>query len=122
VLGKDGRESAVARAASFEDPTMAKELKGRRIAILATDGFEQAELETPRIALFEAGAAVDVIAPKTGRIQGMRHHEKGDAIVVDKSLDRRKPPTMKRSSCPAGSRIRMRCAWNRRRSPSFVIS
>lgn len=48
-----------------------------RVAILATDGFEQVELPEPRRALMEAGATVDVIAPHGGSIQGMQHHDKG---------------------------------------------
>ena len=70
---------------------MTDELKGRRIAILATDGFEQSELEVPRKALLEAGAQVDVIALKPGRIQGMKHHDKGDTIAVDKVLSDVRP-------------------------------
>jgi protease I len=63
-------------------------LKGKRVAILATDGFEQSELETPRRELRKAGAAVDVVAPKAGRIQGFEHHEKGRPVDVDLALDR----------------------------------
>jgi protease I len=66
---------------------MANELAGKRIAILATDGFEQAELTEPRKALLAAGARVDIVAPQLGRIQGMQHHDKGDRIMVDKQLD-----------------------------------
>ena len=66
---------------------MANELAGKRVAILATDGFEQAELTEPRKALLTAGAQVDIVAPERGRIQGMRHHDKGDRVMVDKQLD-----------------------------------
>ena len=47
-----------------------KKLSHMRVAILASDGFEQAELEKPRKALEEAGAKTFVIAPKSGKIQG----------------------------------------------------
>jgi protease I len=66
---------------------MSQELSGKKIAVLATDGFEQTELTLPRRALMAAGASVDVIAPHGGTIQGMRHHEKGEAVKVDKTLD-----------------------------------
>ena len=66
---------------------MADELRGRRFAIVATDGFEQSELEQPREALLRAGASVDVIAPKAGPIQGMKHHDKGDEVAVDRRID-----------------------------------
>ncbi len=65
---------------------MAGSLSGRRVAILATDGFEQTELEQPRQALVTAGATVDLISPKGGEIQGMHHHEKGDRLKVDRKL------------------------------------
>jgi protease I len=66
---------------------LAQELAGKTIAILATDGFEQVELTEPRRALMEAGATVHVVAPHGGSIQGMQHHDKGDSVSVDKTLD-----------------------------------
>ena len=66
---------------------MAQPLSGKTVAILATDGFEQSELEMPKSALENAGAEVDVIAPKSGEIQGLKHMEKGDAVRVDHTLD-----------------------------------
>ena len=65
---------------------MANELTGRKVAILATDGFEQVELTEPRRALLEAGAEVQVVAPEPGRIQGWQHHDKGDSVAVDRPL------------------------------------
>lgn len=65
---------------------MSEQLKGRSIAIMATDGFEQAELETPRDTLREAGAKVDVIAPAKEPIQGMQHFEKGRKADVDMTI------------------------------------
>ncbi len=70
---------------------MAQKLEDKRIAVMATDGFEQAELTEPMKALRAAGALAEVVAPKPGRIQGMQHHEKGDRIVVDRTLDEAKP-------------------------------
>src|SRR5579872_2664065 len=53
-----------------EDRTMpGTNLRGKRIAILATDGFEQAELLEPRKALDEAGATTMVVSPKNGKIK-----------------------------------------------------
>ena len=65
----------------------ASPLSGVRVAILATDGFEQAELVSPKEALELAGARVDVVSDKTDRIQGYRHVEKADAIHVDKTFE-----------------------------------
>jgi len=57
-------------------------LAGKRIAILATDGFEQSELIEPRNALAAAGAKVDIVSLRPGSILGMKHKEKGDEVEV----------------------------------------
>jgi protease I len=61
-------------------------LEGKKVAVLATDGFEQVELEKPVAALRAVGAQVEVIAPKDGEIQGFNHHDKGDKVRVDRAL------------------------------------
>jgi protease I len=66
---------------------MSGQLGGIRVAILATDGFEQSELLEPRRALNEAGAATQVISPKPGVIKGWNHKEWGQSVVVDETLD-----------------------------------
>ena len=66
---------------------MANELNDIRVAILATDGFEQVELTEPLKALRQAGARVEVVSPKAGGIQGYHHHEKGDTVPVDRTLE-----------------------------------
>ena len=50
---------------------MADELRDRRIAILATDGVEQVELEQPRQAVQDAGAQADLVSLEDGEIQAM---------------------------------------------------
>jgi protease I len=70
---------------------MASNLKGKRIAILATDGFEQSELLEPRKALDEAGARTEVIAPKDGKIKGWNMKEWGESVKVDKTLEDANP-------------------------------
>ena len=65
---------------------MAQTLSGKTIAILATDGFEQAELTEPKRLLEEAGARVDVIAPKAGSIRGWDKKDWGKDVAVDKAL------------------------------------
>lgn len=69
---------------------MAGNLAGKRVAILATDGFEQVELTEPRKALDEAAATTHVIAPKSGKIKGWKTKEWGDTVDVDKTLDQAK--------------------------------
>ncbi len=65
---------------------MTQSLNGKTVAILATNGFEQAELDAPKAALEKAGATVEVIAPKAGEIQGLQHMEKGNKVRVDHTL------------------------------------
>src|SRR5262245_66669866 len=67
---------------------MAQDLRGKTIAVLATDGVEQVELTEPMKALKSAGAEVRVIEPKAGTIQGFKHHDKADRIAVDLTLDK----------------------------------
>lgn len=77
-------------------------LQGRKIAILATDGFEQSELTQPLAALKEAGAQAYVIAPKSGEIQGMQHAEKGVKVHVDKALGQANPEDYDALMLPGG--------------------
>ena len=58
----------------------------KRIAILATDGFEQSELTGPRDGLKQAGFDVHVVSPKGGEIKGWQHDHWGDAVPVDLEL------------------------------------
>jgi len=62
-------------------------LKGKRIAILATNGFEQSELEKPRQALEDAGAETVVVSLEKGKIRGWEMKEWGREVSVDESLD-----------------------------------
>ena len=61
-------------------------LAGKRVAVLAADGFEQAELEAAVAALKAAGAAVAIVALRPGRIRGMNLHQSGDLVKVDKTV------------------------------------
>ncbi len=65
---------------------MPGQLDGKRILILATNGFEQAELEVPRDKLKAAGAAVDVVSPEQGEIKGWDKKDWGRPVKVDKPL------------------------------------
>jgi protease I len=70
---------------------MAQQLKGKRIAILVADGFEQVEMTGPREALLEAGAIVDLVSPNKGKVQGFKHFDKADQFDVTVSLDQASP-------------------------------
>jgi protease I len=81
---------------------MATSLRGKRIAILATDGFEQAELLEPKKALEQAGAATEVIAPRSGEIKGWKMKDWGEKVKVDKTLDQAQPQEYDALVLPGG--------------------
>src|SRR5207237_1205039 len=58
-------------------------LDGRQVAIIATDGFEEAELESPRAELEREGARTQVLSLHEGTIRAWRHGEWGEAIRVE---------------------------------------
>jgi protease I len=66
-------------------------LRGKTIAILATDGFEQSELEAPRDALDAAGALTHVVSPKSESITGWDEDDFGDDVIVDVELNEANP-------------------------------
>ena len=66
-------------------------LTGLRMAILATDGFEQSELTEPRKALVAAGATTEVVSPKEAEVKGWSHREWGLAVGVDQPLAQADP-------------------------------
>lgn len=77
-------------------------LKGKRVAILATDGVEQVELVEPRKALDEAGAKTTLISPKSGKIKAWQHDHWGDEIPVDMPLDGAAPGDFDALLLPGG--------------------
>ncbi len=78
------------------------DLEGVRIAILATDGFEESELIEPMKHWFRAGADLDVISPGTGRIRAMRHMEKGRRVNVAHPLHQVSPDNYHALLIPGG--------------------
>lgn len=65
---------------------MANELKGKKVAILVENGFEQVELMDPRKALDQAGAQTVVVSPVEGRVKGWKFTNWGDDVAVDLPL------------------------------------
>jgi protease I len=66
---------------------MADELKGKRVAFLATDMVEQVELTEPWKALEQAGAAIELVSLEEGEIQGFNHYDKADTFTVDRTVE-----------------------------------
>ncbi|WP_434673046.1 type 1 glutamine amidotransferase domain-containing protein [Pseudomonas sp. R1-15] len=62
---------------------MPANLNNKRVAILVTDGFEQAELTGPKEALEQAGAKVDIISTSDGQVKGWNHDKPADDFKVD---------------------------------------
>jgi protease I len=77
-------------------------LHGRTVAILATDGVEQVELEVPRRALDSAGATTHLIAPNEGSVQAMNHDDKGARLPVDRTLAQVRPSDYDALLLPGG--------------------
>jgi protease I len=61
-------------------------LKGFRVAVLVSDGFEEKELTEPVRALKDAGAKVTIFAPKAGDIQAFRHMDIGITVPADRPI------------------------------------
>lgn len=78
-------------------------LQGLRVAMIATDGVEQAELTEPAKALGQAGAKVDIISTKTDRIQAFNHTDKGETIPVDLTLEQANPEQYGALMLPGGA-------------------
>lgn len=62
-------------------------IKDKKVAILATHGFEQSELEVPRDRLTEHGATVHIVSPEAGEIKGWDKKDWGRPVKVDVALD-----------------------------------
>lgn len=77
-------------------------LQGMRVAILATDGFERAELLEPKLALEKAGAATFVVAPSENRIKAWNVKEWGVDVPVDIPLKKAKAEDFHALLLPGG--------------------
>ncbi len=86
-------------------------LSGKKVAILATDGFEQSELFDPKLELEKAGAKTFVVSPKSGSIKAWNHTNWGESIQVDMTLDHANPDEFDALLLPGGvinpDRLRM---------------
>jgi protease I len=77
-------------------------LKGVKVAILVTDGFEQVELTEPRKALDDAGADTSIISPKRDVVRGWNFTDWGDNFAVDVPLDQARPEDFDALLLPGG--------------------
>ena len=79
------KTSCAAKETVVKDTLM--DIQGKKVAILATNGFEQSELESPRDRLKEHGAIVHVVSPQAGEIRGWERKDWGRPVKVDVTLD-----------------------------------
>jgi len=65
-----------------------KDLVGRRVAVLMTDGVEQVEYTAPRSFLEGKGVHVTLVSPKRAgeEVQGMNHDQPGERFKVELGL------------------------------------
>ncbi|MFL6619154.1 MAG: type 1 glutamine amidotransferase domain-containing protein [Povalibacter sp.] len=78
------------------------DIRQAKVAILATHGFEQSELQVPLQKLREAGATVEVVSPEKGQIRGWNHKDWGDSVQVDRVLDDARPDDYDAIVLPGG--------------------
>jgi protease I len=81
---------------------MNQTLSGKKVAILATNGFEQSELEKPREALEAAGAETEIVSPEHEQIWGWDTNQIGDLLMVDVDLDAADPSQYDALLLPGG--------------------
>ncbi len=83
---------------------MSDSLKGKKIAIIATDGVEQVELVKPREAVEAAGAETELLSPESGEIQAMNGDiEPADRFTVDKQVSDASPDDYDGLILPGGT-------------------
>lgn len=83
--------------------TQQHHLGGLSVAILVTDGFEQAELTEPRKALEESGVITRLLSDKKGQVQGYNHDRKADLFDIDITFDKAKADEFDAVLLPGGA-------------------
>lgn len=81
---------------------MAARAEGRTVAVLAADGFEEAELFSPKEAVEREGGRVVVVSHKSGEIEANRHRQHGRSLPVDQSLKGADPAEFDAVIVPGG--------------------
>ena len=81
---------------------MAKDLTGKRVAIVVANGFEQVEMTSPREALEEAGAETYLVSIEDSQVKGWKHTDWGDTFGVDVPIDEAAPEDYDALVLPGG--------------------
>ena len=81
---------------------MAKDLSGKKVAVLTDNGFEQSELTSPVAALRAAGATVHVVSPQREKVKAWDQDNWGIEVPVDVPLDQARPEDYDALVLPGG--------------------
>ncbi|HVV02111.1 MAG TPA: type 1 glutamine amidotransferase domain-containing protein [Verrucomicrobiae bacterium] len=81
---------------------MKTSLKGKKVAILVTDGFEQSELTGPRDALEKAGAETQIVSAAGKKVRGWEEKDWGESFTVDVPLKSAEPDDYDALLLPGG--------------------
>ncbi len=86
------------------ESTNGRELAGKKVAVLMTDGVEQVEYTSPRSFLEQHGARVILISPKAKgeQVQGFHHTDQGDKFEVEQSVGEARPQDFDALLLPGG--------------------
>ena len=64
-----------------------KSLRGKKVAILTENGFEEVELTSPKQALKEAGAEVEIVSPQKDKVKAWAHDHWSIELEVNRHID-----------------------------------
>lgn len=81
---------------------MARDVKGKKVAILTENGFEEVELTSPMNALEQAGATVQIISPQKDKVKAWNHDHWSIELQVDKNLSDANPEDYDMLVLPGG--------------------
>lgn len=81
---------------------MPQDIKGKRVAILTENGFEEVELTSPKKALEEAGAVVDIVSPQPEKVKAWNHDHWSIELPVDVPLSKANPEDYDMLVLPGG--------------------
>lgn len=81
---------------------MSEKIAGKRVAILAADGFEESELFEPKSAIEKAGGEAVIVSLERGEIEANRHREKGRSIAVGETVDEARADSFDALVLPGG--------------------
>ena len=81
---------------------MARDVKGKKVAILTEHGFEEVELTSPMNVLEQAGAIVHIISPQKDKVKAWDHDHWSIEIPVDKHISDANPEDYDMLILPGG--------------------